>query len=147
MMKMKNVAIIFLFLLMIAVNFSCTKGDCNGYLDGTWQLVEWRDTGDSVKATKENEIYYSFQLSMIKLQRLDCTPARSKMASFERYGDSLRVCRPLTNLGGGHEKYSPIKELADYGIPADSSFLVKVLTSDALILSSNKSGTLVFRKY
>ena len=37
---------------------SCDKWDCNGDLDGMWQLMEWRDKDDVVKAIKQDMIFF-----------------------------------------------------------------------------------------
>jgi len=58
----KKIYILFAFVAVVLFMTSCDKWDCNGDLDGMWQLTEWRDKDNNVKATKEDMIFYSFQL-------------------------------------------------------------------------------------
>ena len=54
---------------MAFVMTGCDKWDCNGDLDGMWQLTEWRDKNNVVKATKQDMIFYSFQLQMASFRK------------------------------------------------------------------------------
>ena len=37
---------------MLIAMTSCNKWDCNGDLDGMWQLTEWRDKDNAVKISE-----------------------------------------------------------------------------------------------
>ena len=100
----------------------CNKWDCNGDLDGMWQLTEWRDKDNKVKATKQNMIFYSFQL---------------QMAIFD----------PIEYAGSGHDNILPMSVLAPFGVPADGIFHVQTLTGSTMMLTTNNQDVLTFRKY
>ena len=61
---MKRLFYILIFFVATLLITSCDKWDCNGDLDGMWQLTEWRDKENNLIATKDDMIFYSFQLQM-----------------------------------------------------------------------------------
>lgn len=128
---------------------SCDKKDCNGPLDGMWQLTLWtQQNGERLDtlATKENMIFYSFQLQMMKVAN-KCNGV-SYFAIFENHGDMVRVYDPFTVdvENPGHDKMFPMSELLVFGIPEDGHLDVEHLTSKELILKSS-CGRMTFRKY
>ncbi len=127
---------------------SCEKKDCNGDLDGMWQLVEWTDPEGTVVATKDDMMFYSFQLQMMRFDRT-AAPTFFCMSSFENQGDRIRVYRPITidPENSGHDKIYEMSYLAPVGVPEDGVMHIDRLTPDELILSCPSTGVLKFRKY
>jgi len=130
---------------MLTALAGCDKRDCNGDLDGMWQLTEWRSEDGAVKATKEDMIFYSFQL---------------QMASFRMGGDHLfvrtmlevspeqiRIYSPAEYVGNGHDKVQPMSVLSVFGIPEDGILWVQTLTGSSMVLRTNSQEVLTFRKY
>lgn len=131
---------------------SCDKVDCNGDLDGMWQMTEWWQTHDGQQepVTFSNGlIYYSFQLSMIRVQRnYDQTKNSMILASFRKIGNQLKIYNPLTPAVNQHESYRDMKELAEFGVPESGIFNITLLTADRMVLvSDEKKDSLIFRKY
>lgn len=133
-----------LFSLAIVL-FSCeSKQDRNGNLGGYWQMEEWRNTSDSVIATKEDRIFYSVQLSLMKFHKLTDMHHDYYLSYFNHASDSLIVYRPVKYI---NDSLVSLSELSRYGVPSDGRFHVDVLTNEHLQLSSSETGTLKFRKY
>jgi hypothetical protein len=124
---------------------SCDKWDCNGNLDGMWQLTEWRDVDNNVKATKEDMIFYSFQLQMASFRKN--SSEFYLRASLEVSPEQIRIYDPFDYVGNGHDKIKPMSMLSAVGVPEDGIFLIQVLTGNAMELKTNAGETLVFRKY
>ena len=144
MKQMKKYIFFFVAVMVSAVIFSsCDKLECNGALDGQWQLTEWKSPTGELLADKQARIFYNFQLQMMTFQIGD----KWQSSSFENTGTSLRVYDPLNYIGGGREEILPMTDLAKYGVPEDGIMKIEKLTSGTMILSSNQRGTLTFRKY
>ena len=133
--------------LVIAIS-SCEKKDCNGDLDGMWQLTEWTDAQGTVVATKEDMIFYGFQLQMMRFDR-KTPPYLNCMSSFENMGDRIRIYRPVTidSDNPGHDKVHEMSFLSPAGVPVDGMMDIDRLTSGELILSCPSTGVMKFRKY
>lgn len=121
---------------------SCDKVDDNGDLGGMWQLTEWKAVPDgTVVATKEDAIFYSVQLNLMKFSR-DNDLSNCHLARFSHKGDSLFVgkvyARPL-------DKEVQVADLAKYGVPASGRFAIE-LNSKHMVLRSDEA-VLKFRKY
>ena len=102
---------------MLIAMTSCNKWDCNGDLDGMWQLTEWRDKDNAVKATKRDMIFYSFQL---------------QMASFRKQSGERFFIR--TSMAASPEQI-------------DGIFQIQVLTGSTMVLKTSGQDVLTFRKY
>ena len=139
-----RIYILILAALLIALS-SCEKRDCNGDLDGMWQLTEWRDKDNVVKATKEDMIFYSFQL---------------RMASFRKGGDDffirsmlevspeqIRIYAPAEYAGNRHDEVKPMSVLSVVGVPEDGILWIQTLTSSTMALKTSDQEILTFRKY
>jgi len=129
---------ILLPLMLMSLFASCENKRDSSDLAGQWQLLEWRDPSDAVVRTKEDGIYYRFQLSLLQLEF-------EKLCKYVETPDSLIL------QGAYKNKYNtdtpvPFTEFAEYGIPEDGRFGIDVLNSDDLVLSG-KSGVLRFRRY
>lgn len=125
---------------------SCEKKDCNGDLDGMWQLLEWKDPEGVVVATKEDMIFYSVQLQMMNFKKL--TPVELNYnSSFRRTDDGIQVYDPIKYIGGGHDQIMEMSVLEPVGVPADGIMRMEGLSSQELVLNSPTRGTLKFRKY
>ncbi len=125
---------------------SCDKWDCNGDLDGMWQLTEWRDQDNNVKATKEDMIFYSFQLQMASFRKQSGGDYYIS-SMLEVMPDQIRIYNPAVYRGGGHDEIQEMSKLAIYGVPEDGIFKIQVLTGSNMELKTNTEETLVFRKY
>ncbi|MBR5053075.1 MAG: lipocalin-like domain-containing protein [Bacteroidaceae bacterium] len=141
-MKIKNCIFILVAMLMIAMT-SCDKWDCNGDLDGMWQLTEWRDKDNNVKATKQDMIFYSFQLQMASFRKRNGFLRTSMKASPEQ----IVIYDPIMYKGGGHDEILPMSELAEFGVPEDGIFWIEVLTGSSMVLKTNMQDVFTFRKY
>ncbi len=127
---------------LLACLSSCeNKRDTNGDLGGMWQLTEWRDQADSVVATNEQQIYYHFQLELMKIQRIG--DGTYYLARFTHTQDSL-IVDSIYNRPD--EELVSFEDMREYGIPRDGRFHVDALSDSHLVLSSQE-GTLTFRKY
>lgn len=144
---MKRIRYILLSILSTAFTFySCDKMDCNGDLDGQWQLIEWTSpTGDLIGG-KEMQIYYNFQLQMVMFQKLSESTWQQR-SSFEIQGCSIYIYNPIEYQGNGHDKILPMDVLQKYGVPSDGIMKIEHLSTQKLILSNTQTGQLTFRKY
>lgn len=124
---------------------SCeNKRDHNGNLGGMWQLLEWRDAQGQVFKDKRSRIFYSVQLSLIRLR--DYNDAGDYYQCYFRHThDSLIIYRPT--LYSAKDSLVGMDHLARFGVPADGGFGIQVLNSDHMVLTSADTLTLVFRKY
>ena len=127
---------------------SCNKSDCNGELDGMWQLIQWRDKDNAVKATKEDMIFYSFQLRMATFRKKGAEDSFYSINSMlEVSQNKIRIYDPAIYNGNGHDEIKPMSELSVFGVPEDGIMWIQVMTSDALELKTNGEDVLTFRKY
>lgn len=134
-------------LLLSSVFFTgCDKWDCNGDLDGMWQLTEWRDKNDAVKATKQDMIFYSFQLKMASFRK-QSGKIFFMNTSMEASPERIRIYDPIEYAGNGHDAVQPMSVLASVGVPEDGIFWVQVLTGSSMVLKTNEQDILTFRKY
>lgn len=124
----------------------CDKKDCNGDLDGMWQLTEWRNPDGAVIATREDMIFYSFQLQMMNFKKLT-EPSLNINSSFRNAGDGIQVYDPIIYIGNGHDQIQDMSVLKPVGVPADGQMKIEGLSSGELVLSSASEGVLKFRKY
>ena len=141
----KIIYILILFVATLTIT-SCDKWDCNGDLDGMWQLTEWRDNENNVKATKDDMIFYSFQLQMASFRKL--SEENYYVSSMLEVGsEQIRIYNPAIYDGDGHDKLLPMSILSIVGVPEDGIFHIDVLTGSTMKLKTNTQETLVFRKY
>lgn len=125
-------------LVLLAVLCGCENKRDSSDLAGQWQLLEWRDASGKTVGTKEDGIYYRFQLSLLQLE-------------FSYYCKYVETPDSLILLGAYKNKYNtdtpvPFTEFAEYGIPEDGRFGIDALNDNDLVLSG-KSGVLRFRRY
>lgn len=125
-------------LVLLAVLTGCENKRDSSDLAGQWQLLEWRDASGKTVGTKEDGIYYRFQLSLLQLE-------------FSYYCKYVETPDSLILLGAYKNKYNvdtqvPFSEFAEFGIPQDGRFGIDALNGDDLVLSG-KSGVLRFRRY
>ena len=142
----KIIYILILFVATLTIT-SCDKWDCNGDLDGMWQLTEWRDNENNVKATKDDMIFYSFQLQMASFRKL--SEENYYVSSMLEVGsEQIRIYNPAIYDGDGHDKlFNSLSILSIVGVPEDGIFHIDVLTGSTMKLKTNTQETLVFRKY
>lgn len=126
--------------------FSCDKIDCNGDLDGQWQMTEWISPTGEIIGNKDLQLYYSFQLQMMMFQRFS-SPSAQQRSLFEHRGTSIRIYNPFLYVGDGHDEFLSMDVLQRYGVPYDGIMEIEHLSSNKLILSSAERGRLTFRKY
>ena len=145
---MKRVLHILIIAAMAMAMTGCNKKDCNGDLDGMWQLTEWRDKDNVVKATKEDMIFYSFQLQMATFRKITSEGNFTGLNSMlEVSPNQIRIYDPALYGGNGHDELKPMAELSVFGVPEDGIFQVQVLTGSAMQLKTNSQEVLTFRKY
>ena len=125
---------------------SCEKRDCNGDLDGMWQLLEWRDKDNVVKATKEDMIFYSFQLQMASFNKQSGKVSFMR-TSLEVSPDKVHIYNPIEYIGKGHDEIQPMAVLSVFGVPEDGILWIQVLTSSTMVLKTGNQDILTFRKY
>lgn len=131
--------------LIVAVT-SCNKRDCNGDLDGMWQLTEWRDKDNAVKATKEDMIFYSFQLQMASFRKQSGEDFYIR-TMLEASPERIRIYDPAEYVGDMHDEVQPMSILSVVGVPEDGIFWVQVLNGSTMVLKTNDQDLLTFRKY
>ena len=133
--------------LISVLLFSCDKVDCNGDLDGQWQMIEWTSPNGEFVGNNEMQIYYSFQLQMMGFQRLSATNNGRQRSSFDNQGSSIRIYDPIEYQGHGHDKILSMDVLSRYGVPSDGMMKIEHLSPQKMVLSSTEKGRLTFRKY
>lgn len=133
-----------LIILLLALSACDNKRDHNGDLGGMWQLTEWRSPDGTTLATKEDQIFYSVQLNLIRFRDYDDgTWGDYYLAYFRHTPDSLVVYRPVNYA---KDSLVSLTDLARYGVPANGRFHIDVLTNDLMVLTSSE-GAINFRKY
>ena len=138
----KQIFIAFISML----SFSCDKVDCNGHLDGQWQMIEWTSPSGELVGNSEMQIYYSFQLQMMMFQKLSESLGQQR-ASFENQSFAIRIYDPIEYQGNGHDRILPMNVLSRYAVPSDGIMKIEHLTSQKMVLYSTEKGRLTFRKY
>jgi len=131
---------------MLMVLTGCNKRDCNGDLDGMWQLTEWRDKGNNVKATKDDMIFYSFQLQMASFRK-DSDTKFFIRTMMEYSPEKILIYNPAEYVGNKHDETQPMSKLSVVGVPEDGVLWVQTLTGSAMVLKTNGQDVLTFRKY
>ncbi len=136
--SLQRLLFLLLPLVLLALLTGCDNKRDSSDLAGQWQLLEWRDASGKTVRTKEDGIYYCFQLSLLELD-----PTR--YCKYQQTPDSLIL------QGAYKNKYNvdtqvPFSEFAEFGIPQDGRFGIDALNGDDLVLSG-KSGVLRFRRY
>lgn len=144
-MKKKTMLSLILYLTLIFLS-GCDKLDCNDGLDGQWQMLEWKSADGEVVANKDAKIYYCFQLQMMMFQKLSA-PSTYVFSSFHNQQTSIRIYDPIKYRGDGHDLILSMDTLKQYGVPSDGLMKIDRLSNDTLVLSSNETGRLIFRKY
>jgi len=142
---MKKWMIILPFLLL-ALTACDKKWDCNGDLDGMWQLVEWKDKSGEVKATKEDMIFYSFQLQMASFRK-QSEPVFFIRTSMKMEPEHIRIYDPIIYKGNRHDEIQPMSILSVVGVPEDGILRIQTLTGSTMVLTTNGEELLTFRKY
>ena len=137
--------ILILTVILMAVT-SCEKRDCNGDLDGMWQLTEWRDKDNVVKATKDDMIFYSFQLQMASFHKLSDEQFFIR-TMLEVAPERIRIYDPAEYVGDRHDEVQPMSNLSVVGVPEDGIFFIQTLTGSMMVLKTNGQDLLTFRKY
>lgn len=124
----------------------CNKWDCNGDLDGMWQMTEWRDKDGTVKATKEDMIFYSFQLQMASFRKENGERFFIR-TMLETSPERILIYDPAEYVGNKHEEVKPMSVLSVVGVPEDGVLWVQTLTGSSMVLKTNTQDILTFRKY
>ena len=137
--------LIFVAMTVMAM-ISCDKWDCNGDLDGMWQMVEWRDKDGAVKATKEDMIFYSFQLQMASFRKQSGEQFFIR-TSMEVSPEEIRIYDPIEYIGNRHDKVQPMSVLSVVGVPQDGILEIQTLTGSTMVLKTGSQDILTFRKY
>lgn len=140
---MKRGFYIIALLSLLMVVTGCDKRDCNGDLDGMWQMLEWRDKENVVKATKDDMIFYSFQLQMADFRKVD----NEIRTSLKVTPEQIIIYDPIIYKGNGHDEIRPMSELSVFGVPEDGIMWIQVLTGSRMELKTNNQDVLIFRKY
>lgn len=136
--SLQRLLFLLLPLVLLALLTGCDNKRDSSDLAGQWQLLEWRDASDAVVRTKEDGIYYCFQLSLLELD-----PTR--YCKYQQTPDSLILLGAYKNMYNTDTPV-PYTEFAYFGIPVDGRFGIDALNDDDLVLSG-KSGVLRFRRY
>lgn len=140
---MKRILYLFFCLAALPALFAaCDKMDCNGDLDGTWQLTQWINRADGrLVANNDTGIYYYVKLDLMKMRHIN--RSRQNLMRFRHEGDSLFI----------GEVYLPPfdsilsrEHLDVFGVEPDGKFGIDVLNCDRMVLSTPRS-LLIFRKY
>lgn len=132
-----------IFLLCATALMSCDKVDDNGDLGGMWQLTEWKNSADgSIVATKQDAIFYSVQLDLMKFSRNNDI-SNYHLARFSHRGDSLFIGKVYARP---NDNEVSIAELSKYGVPTLGAFAIEELSAKKMVLRSTQA-VLRFRKY
>lgn len=125
----------------------CNKWDCNGDLDGMWQMTEWRDKDGTVKATKQNMIFHSFQLHMASFRKINGAGQLYYRTSLEVTPEQIHIYNPIIYAGYGHDSIVPMSVLAPFGVPEDGILWIQTLNNSSMVLKTNAQDILTFKKY
>ena len=141
---MKKILLPLVFTTMLVIFFSCeNKHNCNGQLDGNWQLIAWtRNANDSLVATNHTKsIYYVINLQLIKIWDTKETP--NYLCSFIKRNDSIILKKVYSSPFDEEKAFSDMNK---YGVSDDGAF--KIIKNDASkLILRNSINTLTFRKY
>lgn len=132
------------FILLSVV--ACNKKDCNGDLDGMWQLLAWQDKDNVLRADKNDMIFYSFQLQMASFRKTSFEESYVR-SSVKFTPGTIYIYNPIEYVGGKHDVTLPMTSLAPFGVPEDGVFAIQSLNADALVLTTSQGDRLSFRKY
>ncbi len=122
----------------------CQKIDCNGELDGMWQLTEWKNRADNARlADKTSGIFWCVQLKLMKFERKNSTDTHYFLSRFRHEGDSLFLGDVFASP---YDEPAALDKLAPFGVDAEGKFRVETLDDERMVLS-NKSSLLTFRRY
>ncbi len=136
--SLQRLLFLLLPLVLLALLTGCDNKRDSSDLAGQWQLLEWRDASGKTVRTKEDGIYYCFQLSLLELD-----PTR--YCKYQQTPDSLILLGAYKNMYNTDTPV-PYIEFAYFGVPVDGRFGIDALNDDDLVLSG-KSGVLRFRRY
>ena len=137
---------IFALVVVVASMTSCDSKRDASDLYGMWQLTQWRNADGQVVATKEDMIYYSFQLQMARFTR-STSPRVEIRALCERTEGMIRIYDPFVYIGNEHDSVVPMENLRYVGVPRNGEMKVVSLSSGSLVLATEAADTLTFRKY
>ena len=137
---------IFALVVVVASMTSCDSKRDASDLYGMWQLTQWRSADGQVIATKEDKVYYSFQLQMARFTRLT-SPRVEIRALCERTEGMIRIYDPFVYIGNEHDSVVPMENLRYVGVPSNGEMKVISLSSGSLVLATEAADTLTFRKY
>lgn len=137
---------IFALVVVVASMTSCDSKRDASDLYGMWQLTQWRSADGQVIATKEDKVYYSFQLQMARFTRLT-SPRVEIRALCERTEGMIRIYDPFVYIGNEHDSVVPMENLRYVGVPRNGEMKVVSLSSGSLVFATEAADTLTFRKY
>lgn len=142
---MKRLFYILCVCCLLLVAASCNKRDCNGNLDGCWQLLEWRNSDGTLLADKDSMIFYCFQLQMACFNKN--SGQHYLRSSLEVFPDRFRIYDPMDYIGDRHDTIFPMSVLSVMGVPADGIFHILSIGSSRMSLTTNNGDVLQLRKY
>ena len=130
-MKIKNInkktAVALCISAFALTTTSCDKLDCNGELDGMWQMTKWENKYNGyVYATKNDNIYYHV-----------------KLATFHYTKDSLYIDEVYSQP---FDSICPYDSLKAFGVTDEGRFKINSLDNSYMELENNLY-ILKFRKY
>jgi hypothetical protein len=111
-----------------------------------WQLTVWRGADNTVKATKQDMIFYSFQLQMSSFQK-NRNGSLFIRALLKVSPDQITIYNPFDYVGDSHDEVRPMSILSVVGVPEDGIFHIVSLTGSSMLLKTNDGELLTFRKY
>lgn len=140
---MKKILYTTLILILTAsVSSSCDKMDCNGDLDGMWQMTRWEKRADqTIVADNNSGFYYYFKLDLMKFSNVNETTYY--LSRFQHIGDSLFIGEVYKSP---FDEVVPVEELKHFGGDVHGKFRILELSSSKMILC-NTENILSFRKY
>lgn len=126
---------------ILSIN-SCDKLDCNGDLDGMWQMTQWKEkkTGN-IRATNEDNIYYHVKLELMKMQKIGYPYVY--LTTFHYTKDSIYIDKVYSQP---FDSICTYDSLACFGVTNEGSFQINSLNSKHMELE-NDLYILNFRKY
>lgn len=132
-----------IFLGLGLLSVACeNKRDGANKLAGNWQMLLWITPKGDTLATNYSGIYYSFQLKLLKIERMGHSPAH--LARYRHTPDSLIITQVYQRPNDSLVSISALKE---NGVPENGAFHIDHLSHKYLQLSSTESGILRLRKY
>lgn len=134
-MRNKNIAFvnIFVLLAMVLAASGCRKWSHNGDLDGQWQVMEVKYSGNPVEFPEGERFYYDFYLNTFQLGFTDMRPTWLR-GNMKYVGNKLLLDFPYIKNGRLSKEW--MDRLVYWGVPdsGEMDLTIRHLDSSSLVM-------------